>query len=365
MSQAVNPYGDGLACGRIAEFLSSEEETDDEEVLEYKESDLDLCINSLLQVSEDIIPLYDEIERMILPQVDLDVIRGLTPMWMADTGRSAESATSSVVFEQMVRVVEATHNQNLTKILYWFDVEALLNALQDRIIANEWLLKEFYSGLSSEIEFAKNHAHHAGLYFGGDGNKCYVAANTIFVNIASAFDIIAKIAVELEKFSSYDFSTYPKMKSGGVLYDKNLAISPILKQSGMLFSEPAIVHQIEILRNEYVHNGPWDRRANIYYPIDENLEPLPPFMMMPDMSVDGNFVTVKNRKKFYAQGTKLNEELIKIVNSAMSVLSTTVAGLRFLAQSQTLSPNVDETEATVKDLKKVYEEVGKILQTNR
>ena len=88
-------------------------------------------------------------------------------------------------------------------------------------------------------------------------------------------------------------------------------------------------------------------------------------MMMPDMSVDGNFVTVKNRKKFYAQGTKLNEELIKIVNSAMSVLSTTVAGLRFVAQSQTLSPNVDETEATVKDLKKVYEEVGKILQTNR
>lgn len=365
MCEAVNPYGDGLACGRIAEFLSSEEETDDEEVLEYKESDLDLCINSLSQVSEDIIPLYDEIERMILPQVDLDVIRGLTPMWMADTGRSAESATSSVVFEQMVRVVEATHNQNLTKILYWFDVEALLNALQDRIIANEWLLKEFYSGLSSEIEFAKNHAHHAGLYFGGDGNKCYVAANTIFVNIASAFDIIAKIAVELEKFSSYDFSTYPKMKSGSVLYNKNLAISPILKQSGMLFSEPAIVHQIEILRNEYVHNGPWDRRANIYYPIDENLEPLPPFMMMPDMSVDGNFVTVKNRKKFYAQGTKLNEELIKIVNSAMSVLSTTVAGLRFVAQSQTISPNVDETEATAKDLEKVYEKVRKILHANK
>ena len=42
-----------------------------------------------------------------------------------------------------------------------------------------------------------------------------------------------------------------------------------------------------------------------------------------------------------------------------------MAGLRFVAQSQTLSPNVDETEATVKDLKKVYEEVGKILQTNR
>ena len=180
------------------------------------------------------------------------------------------------------------------------------------------------------------------------------------MNIASAFDIIAKIACELNKYSGYDFSRYPKMQSSNVLYNKNLIVSPILKQPGMLFSEPDIVHKIEMLRREYVHNGPWDRRPNIYYPYDNINNPLPPYMMMPDMTEDGNFLNVKNRRKFYNQERKLNIELIPLVQKALDIINNTIAGLRKVAQLQTETDGADETVSTIEALEQVYKEIGNL-----
>ncbi len=323
------------------------------------------CIRRIEDVAEAVVPLYRDMQEMIFAPVDSDKVLDIVQLWMADGGRSAESGIVVTTFEKLVRAAEAKRNPTVNKILYWYDVEAWLNAVQDRLVSTIWMLEEFYASLPCEEKISDELIDTAILSSGEDGRKCYLAANTIFINLASVFDILTGIVSELEKFPKRDFTTYQKIKSQK--YNQNNHVMHEVKQPGMLYAEPElpIVRKIETLRNEYVHSGPWDRRANIYYPIDENLELQPPFMMMPDMSSEGNFVTEKNRRKFYAEGSKLNEELIKIVDSAMSVLRTTVAGLRKVAQTQTISSNTDETETTAKDLETVNEEVFKILKQSK
>lgn len=315
-----------------------------------EKDELNICINHIENVSNEVISLYDYIEKMIFPHVDLDVLRGVTPLWMADAGRSAESCMTKENFEKFVRSLEDTSDKNEVKILYWYDVEALLNALQDRFSSTIWMLKEFYSVLPYVPKQEEMQVFKATICSNRDSMNCYTAANTIFINLASAFDILAKLSYELEYFSEYDFSCYSKLKSKDILYNKNLQISPILKQQGMLFAEPepAIVRKIETLRSEYVHNGPWDRTPKIYYPLDNNEMPLPAFMLMPDMNENGTFITVKNRNKFYSQEKKLNIELISILNDTMEIINNTIVGLKIVVDNQTDKSNSqDETNSTV------------------
>ena len=313
-----------------------------------EKDELNICINHIENVSNEVISLYDYIEKMIFPYVDLDVLRGITLLWMADAGRSAESCMTKETFEKFVRSLEDTNDQNVIKILYWYDLEALLNALQDRLSSTIWMLEEFYSILPYVPKQEEMQISKATMYSNRDSMNCYTAANTIFINLASAFDILAKLSYELEHFSEYDFSRYPKLKSKDILYNKNLQISPILKQRGMLFSEPAIVRKIETLRSEYVHNGPWDRMPKIYYPLDDDEMPLPAFMLLPDMNEDGTFISVKNRNKFYSQEKKLNTELIPILNDTMEIINNTITGMKTVAYNQTdKSDSQDKTKSTV------------------
>lgn len=299
------------------------------------------CCERVQEVANEVIPLYRSIQLMIFAPVNSDVLLSLAQLWMADAGRSAESGMSATLFEKLERAMEAKQNPNLNKILYWFDVEAWLNAVQDRISTIEWMLYEFYGILSSETKIDDSKIDRAYMYIGEDGRKCYMAANAIFINLASVFDILSKVACELESFSQYDFKTYPKIASKDTIYRNQLRVSPQLRQPGMLFETPEqpIIRKIETLRNEYVHNGPWDRSASIYCPSNDAGEPMPEFMLMPDMKEDGNFPCVKNRNKFYSEGKKLNEELIPIVEETLDVIEKTLNGINDVAIAQTAAGN--------------------------
>ncbi len=82
-----------------------------------KNSEVALCVKYIEKVTEEVVPLYDCVERMILPHIDLDVIRGLTLDWMSNAGRSAESGMTSIEFEKHVRLLESIGNINVVKIL--------------------------------------------------------------------------------------------------------------------------------------------------------------------------------------------------------------------------------------------------------
>ena len=150
-------------------------------------------------MAEAVVPLYRDMQEMIFAPVDSEAVLDMAQLWMVDGGRSAESAISAITFEKLVRAAEAKKNPTVNKILYWNDVEAWLNAVQDRLVSTVWMLEEFYSSLPNE-KISDELIDTAILSSGEDGHKCYVAANTIFINLASVFDILTGIVSELENF---------------------------------------------------------------------------------------------------------------------------------------------------------------------
>ena len=323
-----------------------------------RNSKLKDCIRRIEDVTEAVVPLYRDMQEMIFAPVDSEVVLDMAQLWMADGGRSAESAISAITFEKLVSAAEAKKNPTVNKILYWNDVEAWLNAVQDRLVSTIWMLEEFYASLPCEEKISDELIDTAILSSGEDGRKCYVAANTVFINLASVFDILTKIVCELENFPKRDFTTYPKIKLKLDKYNKNANVLPEVKQPGMLYSEPEIpiVRKIETFRNEYVHSGPWDRSPSIYLPRDAERKPMPAFMMMPDMTETGTLVTVRNRNKFYSESKKLNEELIPMVEETMDVVEKTLGGIRNVIVGQT-AEGIDEVET--KHAMEVLREVAK------
>lgn len=320
------------------------------------------CIRRIEDVVEAVVPLYRDMQEMIFAPVDSEVVLDMAQLWMADGGRSAESAISAITFEKLVRATEAKKNPTVNKILYWNDVEAWLNAVQDRLVSTIWMLEEFYSSLPNE-KISDELIDTAILSSGEDGHKCYVAANTIFINLASVFDILTGIVSELEKFPKRDFTTYQKIKSQK--YNQYDHVMPEVKQPGMLYAEPElpIVRKIETLRNEYVHSGPWDRSPSIYLPRDADRNPMPAFMMMPDITETGTFVTVRNRNKFYSESKKLNEELIPMVEETMDVVEKTLGGIRIVLAGQTAEgTNQIETKKAMEVLREVAKESVEIIK---
>ena len=310
------------------------------------------CIQRITEVTEAVEPLYGEMQQMVFAPVDGDKVLDMAQLWMMDGGRSAESSISAITFEKLVRAVEAKKNPTLNKILYWNDVEAWLNAVQDRLGSTKWMLEEFYASLPCVENVPEELIDTAILGNGTDGRKCYVAANTIFINLASVFDILAGIVCELENFPKRDFTTYQKIRSKK--FNQSDHVMQEVKQPGMLYTDPElpIVRKIETLRNEYVHCGPWDRSPSIFLPFDAERKPMPTFMRMPDMTETGTFVTVRNRNKFYSENKKLNEELIPIVEETLGLVEKTLGGIRNVVAAQT-AEGIDE------------EETGKVLEVLR
>ena len=104
------------------------------------------CIQRITEVTEAVEPLYGEMQQMVFAPVDGDKMLDMAQLWMMDGGRSAESSISAITFEKLVRAVEAKKNPTLNKILYWNDVEAWLNAVQDRLVSRLCGFRTFEAG---------------------------------------------------------------------------------------------------------------------------------------------------------------------------------------------------------------------------
>lgn len=339
--------------------------------MEYMSGNIRLseCVERIREVIEKVNPLYRYLRQMIFAPIASDRMLALTKLWMADGGRSAESGISPILFEKLVRIIEAKKNPVLNKFLYWYDVEAWLNAIQDRLESSIWMLEEFYKSFSSDMTTEEERIANAAINTGEEAQRCYMAANTVFINLASVFDLLSKIVCEIKHFPTYDFDEYQELKeSANKLYNKTDKVLPEFRKDGLLYAkpEPHIVRKIETLRNEYVHNGPWDRIPTIYYPVDAEGNPMPAFMLMPDMTEGGQFVKVRNRNKFYAEGKRLNEELIPIVEATLIVIENTLNAIRDVVVAQTADGEDEEgTQEAMKALLGVGIESSEMMKTEK
>ncbi len=317
---------------------------------------LDQCYDMIMHISEDsIISLYTSFDNFLFQDIDYRKVISIMPKWVADTGISPESACDKDSFEKLKSTFSHPY---LNRFIYYYDVWSLIAAVQDRLQAVEYFMQDYYSSVPCYLKYDKK-LYTSGIRAGGErSTNAYVSMNSIFVSLASVFDLLTKIAIEQYEFEKYDFSKYKKLKSDGVLYNyTNNVIHPSLKVDGLLFSAPLCVRKILTFRDEYIHNGPWDLRCFIYETyIDDNHADT--IMYSPDMDEYGNFVTSGSRDKFYSQGNMINIQLPHLVMDTLTVIQKTIDEIVVLYSQETIRTEDENlTKECIDEMTKYYEQL--------
>lgn len=256
------------------------------------------------EINNEIIAIHDVALFNVFNDIDYYAVVNLAPMWIRNAGHSGESSMSKEVFERLVKL----NNNHLTnKFLYYHDLEALVNSVQNRFLIITDMIDWLYVYLSpsliykiqeyDEVIFTRDFHVHAIL-------------NTIIVNILSCCDIMTKLCFELDNIHNISYENYPKSKSKDILYSQSKKLSEELKKDNTLFSQPtpSIVKQFEALRNEIIHNGTLDFDYSVYY--GNKGDDIYAWIFFPDFNESGALQTYNARRKFYSNSSKTFNTLL-------------------------------------------------------
>ncbi len=308
----------------------------DEEIAAAKESSTVMLLQlyeKITVLSENTVLLYDIIEDFFFQDVDFQMIQGTVSQWMADAGRSPECYWDRLLYDKVRQV----YNDPLSnRVLHWFDVKNQLSAFQDRVSSTSKYLNEIFTAIPAYCLYEDSEYSSATRGSDQEIDNIHASINNVFVALSSAFDLFTKVVYECAKYDPQGFDTYKKLKSraDSILYAKKNYGFDELKESGLLYDEPACIRTVCSFRDEFIHCGSWDYRCAIYYPfIDDN--PVEPFIPMPDVEPSGVLVSSGSRNKFYASGAKINTTMPKLVNDVMNVLAKTMVRLEEVLKAKT------------------------------
>lgn len=302
---------------------------------------LNALYQQIADTAESVVPLYDAIEDFFFQDVDYQKIKSIIPLWMMDAGRSPESGFDKGLYEQL----RSVYNDPISnRIIHWADVQGILAAFQDRLMAVRNYLEVVYKYLPAYCMYEDNEYETATREQDETSDIVHTAINNAFVSLCSSFDLITKVVYECSKYDANGFAEYKKLKcrKDNILYKKSNNGFDELKEPGLLYNEPVCVRTACSFRDEFIHNGSWDYRCAIYYPYVDGGDPVEPFVVMPDVNDEGHLVTSGSRNKFYANSTKINVFLPGFVKDVMEVLKKTVVALIDLLHTKTTARNKDK-----------------------
>lgn len=195
-------------------------------------------------------------------------------------------------------------NKNKYKYLYLSDCQSLINSIQELLqtcMSNFVFFYKLLCELEGPRDFCDDYYN-----VSTEGRIIISVASNIFISLYSIFDIITKLAYELENMRECDDS-YPKLASRKILFGdkKHLKITNI---KGTIFEKNRTISIVENLRNELVHNAVWEMNSKIFFHLKKG-NIIDKTIYFPDFSDEGHLVAYKNRKRFFSNGIKLNEEL--------------------------------------------------------
>lgn len=305
------------------------------------------------------ISLYDVFESNIFRDIDMTLIKGRIPLWIVDAGISPESGLGKVELE---RLISFNSNEITHKILYGYDRETLVATLQHRLSALKDLICHFFKYISPNSQYEDKDYERGVRHMGEQATVCFTFLNSIFITLGSMFDILTKIAIELENISKdkIDFSKYPKFKSSCKLYGQKYLVNPKIF-GDTIFDEPSIIRQAITIRDEIIHNGSWDYKLAIYggFKGDDYEE----WIMMPDFENSGTFVSYKNRKRFYSKGDKMNVNLIPILIQIVEITNNTISKLNTFYKIED-TPKKYDINSFSKEIKNWIVSFSKFIETN-
>ena len=271
------------------------------------------------------VELYDVFQNTFFPSRD-DYYKdyGVQPQWISRAGldsdfdmpkdelvkcfstplhdRMAEMGVKDESLLQVYKEIEAKK----FKYAYTADCQSLVNTLQELIASCHSSFVGFYKHLCSLHAVPRMD----GVYFecSAESRMAYSFLYSFIIQIYSSFDILTKIAYELENIKFCETS-YAKLAAGKVLYGDKKDLS--MDVTGTVFEKCRTTSIIENLRNELIHNATWEMSPKIFITTD-NGKITERYIFMPDFTAEGTLVTFKNRKRFFAEGRKVNDELPRL-----------------------------------------------------
>lgn len=190
------------------------------------------------------------------------------------------------------------------KYAYLVDCQSLINTLQELLLGSNSSFIGFYKLLSevpATIDFCDDY-----YSISPEGRLVYNMLYSLIIQVNSIFDILTKIVYELENIKDCTTS-YKKLASNKILFGKSDMLTKINKE-GTIFQKDRLVSIFKSLRNEIVHNATWEMNPKIFFKEEDSILK-ERCIYLPDFDSDGKLVTYVNRKRFFSDGKKVNEEL--------------------------------------------------------
>jgi len=281
-----------------------------------------IIYNSLLNLNIAEVSLHEVITKNVFKGIDYYNLVPWVPLWVREAGHSQEGVMSQLDFEKKIK---QNDNELTNKFLYYYDCEMLMSAFQNRTQVINHQMNRIFEYLTPKLN--RHIDEYEEFVFGidSDGIDVYSYIHSLIITLASIFDLITKVAYELQEMHKVSFEHYPSLRSSNIIYGKKTSLNDALRIEGTLFSnnEMTCVRQIESLRDEIVHNGSLDFHYFLYHGlIGEKVENE---IFFPDMTNSGRLVCCKQRRMFYSDCQKtFNVELPKLVNEVIACLKSTV-----------------------------------------
>jgi hypothetical protein len=244
------------------------------------------------------------------------------PIFFPYGGIDAEIKISKEEFESLVNKIGNHEISN--KMLYYYDITNILGTLQNGILETKYILGEFYRtlNLNSFLLDGNRTIFDNGVQFASGVIVTNITSlvNHLFISLYSQLDFITKFIYEFENIAT-DFTAYPKLKSRHILYG-DMKKTSLKDLTGSLFDQSVKINMVISLRNEIVHNASFDSMLKVYQVIENNVL-VEKFILLPDLK-NGFVKTFRNRKRFFDDGTKLNEILPELVTDFWKRLQVTL-----------------------------------------
>lgn len=291
------------------------------------------------------VDLYDLFQNAVFPSRD-DFYKnyGIQPQWISRAGLDSDfdmpkdqlvECFSTPIQEKMSalgvedkELLKAYQEIDGKKYRYAYvaDCQSLVNSLQALIIGCHSSFIGFYKQLC---------ALHNDPDMDSDYYECSPGAHMVhsflhqfIIQSYSTFDILTKIAYELEHIKVCE-STYEKLASRQILYGSKKKLK--MDTRGTVFESCRTTSIIENLRNELVHNAIWEMNPKVFIATNDG-EVIERCIYLPDFTPEGTLVTFNNRKRFFADGKKVNEELPALYFDLMQRISTTLCKLKTIIE---------------------------------
>lgn len=276
------------------------------------------------------VKLYDLFRDKIFPDLrEYDLYSLIVPIGIAEGGLNSDCAISKqflkLFFEDESEECEVPFKRATPEIdkykfhyAYMVDCHSLISTLQELILAANDSFIGFYKSLCA----VPDAMGFEDTYFtiNSEGRVVFNMLQSVIIQLYSIFDVTTKIAIEIENMKLCG-NQYVKMASRGKLYGykKNLKVD----KTGTIFEGARVLSIIENLRNELIHNATWEMHPKVFF-IKEGGNLIERRIHLPDFTEEGNLVTYKNRKRFFAEGKTVNEELPGLFLEVMNRLHITI-----------------------------------------